>query len=271
MPNTLWRTPMDLLEAKDAALSYLKTSNREVMKWFRSDITVEFKSDQSPVTIADRKAEEILRKKISTAYPRHSIIGEEFGKNTVKSEWVWTIDPIDGTRSFIRGLPLFASLIALLYKGEPVMGIISLPALGETAWAVKGQGAYCNGQRLRVSQHGSIKGAFIGTADLYCFKEKKCMTLFNRLNREAGIVRTYPDAFGHLLAIRGTIDVMVDPWAYIWDFAPCKIIVKEAGGEFANFTGNKAGIDIENAVSGNPRLVKAVRKMIREGKRLKQV
>ena len=92
------------------------------------------------------------------------------------------------------------------------------------------------------------------------------MNLYNRLNREAKIVRTYPDAFGHLMAIRGAIDVMVDPWAYIWDFAPCKIIVREAGGEFANFTGNKAGIDVGNAVSGNPELVKAVRKIIREVK-----
>ena len=261
---------MDLLEAKDAALSYLKTSNREIMKWFRTDITVEAKSDQSPVTIADRKAEEILRKKISSAYPGHGIIGEEFGESDVKSEWVWTIDPIDGTRSFIRGLPLFASLVALLYKGEPVMGIISLPALGETVWAVKGKGSYCGDQRLGVSQHGSIKGAFVGVADRYCFKEKKCMNLLNRLNREAEIVRTYPDAFGHLMAIRGAIDVMVDPWAYIWDFAPCKVIVKEAGGEFSNFTGNKAGIDAGNAISGNPRLVKAIRKMIQEGNRREQ-
>ncbi|HAK36986.1 MAG TPA: hypothetical protein DCM60_01925, partial [Nitrospina sp.] len=156
---------MDLLEAKDTALSYLKTSNREIMKWFRTDITVESKSDQSPVTIADRKAEEVLRKKISSAYPDHGIIGEEFGENTVKSDWTWTIDPIDGTRSFIRGLPLFASLIALLYKGEPVMGIISLPALGETVWAVKGKGAHCSsGQRLGVSQHGRVEGAFAGVA-----------------------------------------------------------------------------------------------------------
>ena len=107
---------MDLLEAKNAALSYLKTSNAEIMKWFRADIAVEFKSDQSPVTVADRKAEEILRKKISRSYPDHGIIGEEFGEGKSKAEWVWTIDPIDGTRSFIRGLPLFASLIVLHRK-----------------------------------------------------------------------------------------------------------------------------------------------------------
>ena len=127
---------MDLLEAKNAALSCLKISSKEIMSRFRTNMTVESKSDQSPVTVADRKAEEILRKKISKSYPGHGIIGEEFGEENSQSEWVWTIDPIDGTRSFIRGLPLFATLIALLHKGDPVVGIISLPALGETAWAV---------------------------------------------------------------------------------------------------------------------------------------
>ena len=257
---------MDLLEAKDAALSYLKTSNTEVLKWFRTEISVETKADQSPVTIADRNAEEILRKKLSQAFPDHGIIGEEFGSDRAEAEWVWTIDPIDGTRSFIRGLPLFASLLALLHNGEPVLGIISLPALGETAWAVKGHGAHCGGQKLTVSSRNKVKGAVVAVADTYCFREKKCMRLFNRLQREAEIVRTYPDAFGHLMAIRGAVDVMVDPWAYIWDFAPCKILVREAGGEFANFSGNRAGIGFGNAVVGNPELVKAVRKMIREEK-----
>ncbi|MCH8157136.1 MAG: hypothetical protein IID18_05185, partial [Nitrospinae bacterium] len=117
---------MDLLEAKDAALSYLKTSNTEVLKWFRTEISVETKADQSPVTIADRNAEEILRKKLSQAFPDHGIIGEEFGSDRAEAEWVWTIDPIDGTRSFIHGIPLFATLLALLHNGQPVMGIISL-------------------------------------------------------------------------------------------------------------------------------------------------
>ena len=93
------------------------------------------------------------------------------------------------------------------------------------------------------------------------------MRLFNQLHREAGIVRTYPDAFGHVMAVRGAVDVMVDPWAYTWDFAPCKILVQEAGGEFANFTGNRSGISYGNAVVGNAKLVKAVRRMIREEKK----
>ena len=228
---------MNLLEIKDVALSMMKPAKAEVLKWYRGEFSVDLKDDQSPVTIADRNAEEILRKKISQHFPDHGIIGEEFGSHNPDAEWVWTIDPVDGTRSFVRGLPLFASMIALLHKREPVLGIIELPALGETAWAVKGKGAFANGQRLRVSSQSRLKGAFVAVADHYCFRSEKCTFLFNRLNQEAGIVRTYPDAFGHLMAIRGVVDVMVDPLAKIWDYAPCKILVQEAGGPFRELRG----------------------------------
>lgn len=261
---------MNLLEVKDAALSFMKPAKAEVLKWYRGQFSVDLKEDQSPVTIADRKAEEILRKKISRHFPDHGIIGEEFGNHNENAEWVWTIDPVDGTRSFVQGLPLFASMISLLHKGEPVIGIIELPALGETAWAVKGKGAFSNGQPLKVSPQSRLKGAFIAVADHYCFRSEKCTFLFNRLNQEAGIVRTYPDAFGHLMAIRGVVDVMVDPLAKIWDYAPCKILVQEAGGRFANFAGNKASIDEGTAVVGNAKLVQQVRKLYAEkGKRTK--
>ncbi|MEE9258276.1 MAG: inositol monophosphatase family protein [Nitrospinaceae bacterium] len=257
---------MDLIAVKDAALSYLKPARTEVLKWFRTNLKVDRKSDRSPVTIADRKAEEILRKKISRDFPDHGIIGEEFGEDNADAEWVWTIDPIDGTLSFIRGLPLFASLIALLRRGEPVLGIIALPALGETAWAVKGKGAHCGKQKLKVSTHNKLEGAVVAAADLYCFRKKKCLRLFKQLDRKAGLVRTYPDAFGHLMAIRGAADVMVDPLAYVWDYAPCKILVQEAGGRFANFSGNRASLRQETAIVGNPKLVEEVRKLYRESK-----
>ena len=258
---------MNLLEVKDAALSFMKPAKAEVLKWYRGQFSVDLKADQSPVTIADRKAEEILRKKISKHFPDHGIIGEEFGNHNEDAEWVWTIDPVDGTRSFIRGLPLFASMIALLHQGEPVLGIIELPALGETAWAVKGKGAYGNGKRLKVSSHSNLKGAFIAVADHYCFRSEKCTFLYNSLNQKAGIVRTYPDAFGHLMAVRGVVDVMVDPLAKIWDYAPCKILVQEAGGRFANFSGNKASIKEGTAVAGNSKIVQQVRKIFAEHKK----
>ncbi|MBC8286115.1 MAG: hypothetical protein H8E42_01440 [Nitrospinae bacterium] len=255
---------MNLLEVKDAALSFMKPAKAEVLKWYRGQFSIDLKADQSPVTIADRKAEEILRKKISQNFPEHGIIGEEFGSHNPNAEWVWTIDPVDGTRSFIRGLPLFASMIALLHKGEPVLGIIELPALGESAWAVKGKGAFANGKPLKVSSQPRLKGAFVAVADHYCFRSEKCTFLYNHLNKEAGIVRTYPDAFGHLMAIRGVVDVMVDPLAKIWDYAPCKILVQEAGGRFANFSGNKASIEEGTAIVGNSKIVQQVRKIFAE-------
>ena len=256
---------MDLIEAKDSALKFMVPATREIMKWFRQDIKVEKKSDLSPVTIADRNAEEILRSKLSKAFPGTGIIGEEFGNENASAEWVWTIDPIDGTRSFIRGLPFFTSLISLLHNGEPVVGIISLPALGQIAWAVKGQGAFYEGKRLQVSAETKLENAVVASADIYCFRKKKYMRLFNRLHKEAQLLRTYPDAFGHLMAASGVVDVMVDPWAYIWDYAPCKIIIEEAGGKFANFSGNKGSIMEGTAVTGNPILVKKIRQMVGSG------
>ena len=256
---------MNLLEVKDIALSFMKPAKTEVLKWYRGQYSIDLKADQSPVTIADRKAEEILRKKISQNFPEHGIIGEEFGNHSPDAEWVWTIDPIDGTRSFIRGLPLFACMIALLHKGKPVLGIIELPALGETAWAVKGKGCFSNGKPLKVSTQPRLKGAFVAVADHYCFRSEKCTFLYNRLNQEAGIVRTYSDAFGHLMAVRGVVDVMVDPLAKIWDYAPCKILVEEAGGRFANFSGNKASIEEGSAIVGNTKIVQQIRKIFAEG------
>lgn len=258
---------MNLLETKNAALSYLKPVSREILKRFRTRLTVEEKPDHSPVTIADKNAEEALRKKISKDFPRHGIIGEEFGNESSSAEWVWTIDPIDGTRSFIRGLPFFSILLALLHRGRPVMGIISLPALGETYWAVKGQGTHCGNRRMVVSPQKKLDQAVVAVADHYCFKKKKYLRLLGKLHKECALVRTYPDAFGHVMAVRGAVDAMVDPWAYIWDFAPCKILAEEAGGTFANFTGNRGEIDEGTAIVGPPELVKKIRRLYRQDKR----
>ncbi len=251
-----------LLETKDSVLSWLKPANREVLKYFRANVAVETKADQSPVTIADRNVEEMLRKRIEKAFPEHGIIGEEFGNMEAEREWVWTIDPIDGTRSFIRGLPLFSTLVALLHRGKPVLGVISLPALGETAWAVKGHGAWLAEEPLKVSAHSRIAGATLAVADVYCFREKRKLKFLNQLHQEAGLVRTYPDAFGHLMAIRGIVDAMVDPWAYIWDFAPCKIMAEEAGGAFMNFKGTQSDLRQGTALVGNKKLVRELQKRL---------
>lgn len=252
------------LEAKDAALAWLKPVTREILKYYRKDMAVETKSDQSPVTLADRKAEEMLRRRIERWFPEHGIIGEEFGTEDEDREWVWTIDPIDGTRSFIRGLPLFATLLALLHRGRPVMGILCLPALGETAWAVKGHGAWEGGERLRVSAQPRLKGATLATGDIYCFRARGQMRLWRRLEKSGTLLRTYPDAFGHLMAVRGVVDAMVDPWAFIWDFAPCQILAEEAGGVFTNFSGRKTDLRAGSALVGNARIVRELKRLVAE-------
>ena len=230
-----------------------------------------YKSDGSLCTGADIAAQEALIGKLQEIYPG-KIVSEEMSVAQNNDQWssgdggLWCIDPIDGTRSFIQGLPLFASLMCLLHKGEPVLGIIELPALKETAWAVKGKGAFLNGKPLNVSKQKKLQGAFIAVSDGYCFREQKQTFLLNKLNKEAGIVRTYPDAFGHLMAIRGSVDVMVDPLAKIWDYAPCKILAQEAGGKFANFSGSQSSIEQGTAIVGNASIVKEVRKLFAESK-----
>ncbi len=252
----------NLLEIKNAALSWLKPVNKETLKWFRTDLKVQKKADQSPVTIADFKAEEILRKQIKKNFPNHGIIGEEFGEEDIQREWVWTIDPIDGTRSFVRGLPFYSTLLSLLQNGNPVLGVMSLPALGETAWAVKRHGAFCNDSPMKVSRQNSLKKSTLATADIYCFKEKKRMRLFNQLQKVSLLTRTYPDAFGHLMAIRGIVDAMVDPWAFIWDFAPIKIMAEEAGGAFLNFSGKTPNLTEGSALVGNKKLVREIKSLL---------
>lgn len=253
---------MDLMEVKDTALAFLKPASEETLRWFRTELKVELKEDQSPVTIADKNTEEILRKHISKYFPEHGIIGEEFGLEKDKKEWVWTIDPIDGTLSFIRGLPFYSILISLLHHGEPVVGIVSFPALGETYWSIKGFGTFCNDLKVQVSREKQISKSLVATADRYCFKEKKCLFLLEYLSNEAGLIRTYPDAFGHVLAIRGAIEVMVDPFAYIWDFAPLKILAEEAGGVFINFKGSQNDISEGSAIVGNKSLAKLVKDLL---------
>ena len=146
------------------------------------------------------------------------------------------------------------------------MGIICLPALQETAWAVKGKGAFCGEKRLKVSSHESLEEATLGIADVYCFRKTKRLGLVRKLHQRAELVRTYPDAFGHLMAIRGAVDVMVDPLAYIWDYAPCKILAEEAGGAFANFSGKKGSISEGTALVGNQKLVRRLQRLIAQGK-----
>ena len=144
----------------EEAIDIAERASEIALSHFRKAILIEMKENLTPVTIADKKTEEAIRFDIERSYPDHGIIGEEFGEVSQKSDYVWTIDPIDGTRSFIRGIPLFGTLISLLKNGEPIIGVMVLPALRETYWALKGEGTFCNGHQLHVSATTSLEASF---------------------------------------------------------------------------------------------------------------
>jgi histidinol-phosphatase len=223
-----------LEEAADIA----ERASKIALSYFRQALLIEMKENHTPVTIADKKTEEMIREEISQSFPDHGIIGEEFGVHLNNADYIWTIDPIDGTRSFIRGIPLFGTLLGLLEKGEPVLGVMVLPALEETYTAGKGLGAFCDGIQLHVSATKSLESALVSCGDVSCFGAIGKKDYLNRLLERAELVRGYTDCFGHSLVIRGAIDAMVDPIVSPWDVVPLACLIREAGGDYFTFEGD---------------------------------
>lgn len=227
----------DLRSVLDEAIDITERASDIALSHFRKSLLIEMKANHTPVTVADKKTEEMIRKEISRRFPSHGILGEEFGTESGNAEYVWTVDPIDGTRSFIRGIPLFGTLLGLLRKGEPILGVMVLPALKETYWAAEGLGTFCNENQLHVSPVATVEKALVSCGDVSCFESTGNMRLLLSLMRRAELVRGYTDCFGHALLLRGSVDAMIDPLVAPWDVAPIACLVKEAGGHSFSFDG----------------------------------
>lgn len=243
----------DLEEILEEATDIVEEASEIALSYFRQAVLIESKADGTPVTIADKKTEEQIRKELERAFPKHGILGEEFGTKDLDAEYVWTIDPIDGTRSFISGIPLFGTLVGLLHRGDPVVGIMVLPALNETYMAARGLGAYCDGVQLHVSQRSSLDGAFISCGDSSGFEAAGKKKMLHSLVDKVGNIRGYTDCFGHSLVLRGAADAMVDPIVSIWDVAPLACLVEEAGGEYFSLEG-EATIQGKSFITCGPNL-----------------
>jgi histidinol phosphatase-like enzyme (inositol monophosphatase family) len=224
-----------LEEAADIA----ERASKIALSYFRQALLIEMKENHTPVTIADKKTEEMIREELSQVFPNHGILGEEFGEQGSDSDYVWTVDPIDGTRSFIRGIPLFGTLLGLLERGEPVIGVMVLPALDETYLAAKGMGAFCDGVQLHVSATQTLESSVISCGDYPCFEAIGKKHYLQKLMERAELVRGYTDCFGHSLLLRGAVDAMVDPVVSPWDVAPLACLVREAGGDYFTFEGER--------------------------------
>lgn len=222
-----------------------RAAGKLTLTYFRSDrYVVERKADDSPVTIADRQAERLLRDEIESAFPDDAIVGEEFGQREGESGYRWILDPIDGTTSFVSGVPLYGTLVGLEYNQRSIMGVIFIPALDECVYASQGCGAwYTDGdqppQAARVSSCDSLVDGLFVTSQVDLFERRDAWQAFRELQRRAYITRTWGDCYGYLLVATGRAEVMVDPAMRVWDAAALQPILEEAGGTFTDWKGNK--------------------------------
>lgn len=199
-------------------------------------VAVETKADLSPVTAADRGAEKLMRARIAEEFPAHGIIGEEFGNDRPEAEFVWVLDPIDGTKAFITGVPLWGTLIALLHEGQPVLGCIHQPVLGQLMVG-DGSTTTLNGTPVRCRPTRRIEDATLLTSDPLNVGHYQDGRAFDALARRARLVRTWGDCYGYLLVASGWADLMCDPIMNPWDIAALVPILRGAGGVITDWRG----------------------------------
>ena len=251
-----------LRELFDFAVEIAQSAGAGTLEHFNAGVEVETKADHSPVTIADKQAEQHLRSRIETRFPTHGILGEEFGETVGTEPARWILDPIDGTFSFICGVPLYATLVGFEWRGEMLAGVIHLPALRETVYAARGLGCWWNGERAHVSDVSDISQArLLYTGTKWMFAKGRRREL-ERLLDACGNDRGWSDAYGYALVATGRADIALDPSVSIWDVAALFPVITEAGGTLTDWSGSATHTAPE-AVATNGVLLDAVMREIR--------
>ena len=252
-------TPSSLM---DAVEEIARLAGGVALGYFSDRPTTEIKADGSPVTVADRKAELAARAWIATRFPDDGIVGEEHGVESGKSGRRWIVDPIDGTRSFICGVPLWGTLIAVCEGDVVLAGSIFCPAVGEMLVAADGAGCWHNGTRARVSQVATVAEAAVLTSSYDIARHPQRGDGWDRLARKAAVVRTWGDCYGYLLVCTGRAEVMVDAIAFDWDLAAVQRCVVEAGGVFTDWDGSDSAFN-GSGVATNARVADEARRLLR--------
>lgn len=253
-------TPETYLQfALDAAWQ----AGRITLSYFQTGVTAERKADNTPVTIADRQAEQKLRELIGQYWPTHGILGEEYGRSPAKdSPYTWILDPIDGTKSFVSGVPLYANLLALTDGERALVGVAHFPALNETVYAVRGGGCYWNGRRARVSQVNKLQDAVLLASIVKFNPYPAKLPAWEQLVNATYIQRTWGDAYGYALVATGRAEIMVDPIMALWDSAPFQVILEEAGGTLTDWHG-RSTIHAGESIATNGALLEQVLEIVR--------
>jgi histidinol-phosphatase len=205
-------------------------------RFLAEDLVVETKPDLSPVTEADRAVEQVLRKRIGEERPGHGVVGEEYGAGQPAGAR-WILDPIDGTKNYLRGVPVWGTLIALEREGRVEVGVVSAPALHRRWWAARGEGAFANGRRIRVSRVAELSDAMLSHASLGSWEQHGLGRQFMDLAGACWRTRGFGDFWSHMLVAEGAVDLAVEPEVELWDLAAPQVIVEEAGGRFTDLGG----------------------------------
>lgn len=251
----------DILTAADA---FAREAGEITLRYFGGIVEHDAKGDGSPVTKADREAEQKIRSRIEERWPDHGIVGEEFGVDREDAEVRWILDPIDGTRSFMRGVPLYGVLVGVEAAGEPIVGVAHFPALGETVSAGRGFGCYLNSNPCAVSDVGELDRSLVLTTDAERILSRPQGAGFRKMMQGASFSRTWGDCYGHILVATGRAEIMVDPVLSSWDAGPLLTILEEAGGRFTDLEG-VATVHGGSGISTNGRLHDQVLKWLAEG------
>ncbi len=231
----------------EEAVELARAAGERTLRWFRArDLTVDRKGDGTPVTEADRSVERFLRDELARRHPDDAVLGEEEAPTDGSSGRRWIIDPIDGTKAFTHGVPLYSTLLAVEDPYGIAIGVIVLPALGETVWAGRGLGCFCNGEAARVSARTSSPGSYLTTSGYDYWPEAALMAA----RRSGMIMRTWGDGYGYALVATGRVEAMVDPVCAAYDVAAMPVILAEAGGRFTDLAGNER-IDGGSGVASN--------------------
>jgi len=233
-----------------------EASGKIVRRYFRTSVEIITKADASPVTIADRETETALRQMVKLAYPDHGLLGEEFPAERADAEFVWIFDPIDGTKSFITGRPLFGTLIALLHRGRPILGIIDHPALGERWIGAAGRPSSFNGAPARVRPCAALAKAVLAASSPHMFGTEKATAAFERVRAKAGLTMYGADCYAYGLLASGFHDLVVEANNGIHDFLALVPVIEGAGGMITDWEGRALGLDSGDKVlaAGDPRM-----------------
>jgi histidinol-phosphatase len=236
------------------ALEAARAAAEVIKRYYQRNLDVTIKADKSPVTQADVETEQVIRSILSKQFPQHGFYGEETGQNALDAEYLWLVDPIDGTKAFVREYPMFSTQIALMHKGRLIVGVSSAPVYGEIAYGEIGKGAWLNDKPIKVSDIDAVESGAISAGNLKTLAKSDRWAKYGQLVARANRIRGYGDFLHYHLLAAGKIDVVIESDVNILDIAALAVIVEAAGGKFTDLEGHALNLETTSVLATNSKL-----------------